>query len=32
MDMKKQNASSTADREIIVSRIFDAPRELVWEA
>ncbi len=32
MDMKKQNASSTADREIIVTRVFDAPRELVWEA
>jgi len=23
---------STADREIVISRIFDAPRELVWEA
>ncbi len=32
MDMEKQSASSTADREIIVSRIFDAPRDLVWEA
>jgi len=24
-------AESTADREIILSRVFDAPRELVWE-
>ncbi len=32
MDMAKQGASSTADREIVVSRVFDAPRELVWEA
>lgn len=22
----------TADREIVISRVFDAPRELVWEA
>lgn len=32
MDMATQGTSSTADREIVVSRIFDAPRELVWEA
>lgn len=32
MDMAKQNTASTADREIVVSRVFDAPRELVWEA
>lgn len=32
MDMAKQNTTSTADREIVVSRVFDAPRELVWEA
>ena len=25
-------ATSTADREIIITRTFDAPRELVWEA
>jgi uncharacterized protein YndB with AHSA1/START domain len=27
-----QNASSTADREIILSRIINAPRQLVWQA
>ncbi len=32
MDMAKQAATTTADREIVVSRVFDAPRELVWEA
>jgi uncharacterized protein YndB with AHSA1/START domain len=26
------DASSTADREIVMTREFDAPRELVWEA
>ena len=26
------DATGTADREIVVSRVFDAPRELVWEA
>jgi uncharacterized protein YndB with AHSA1/START domain len=25
-------APSTADREIVLSRVFDAPRELVWDA
>jgi len=25
-------AADTADREIVISRVFDAPRELVWEA
>jgi uncharacterized protein YndB with AHSA1/START domain len=25
------NASNIADREIVISREFDAPRELVWE-
>ncbi len=25
-------AESTADREIVISRVFDAPRELVWKA
>ena len=24
-------AASTADREIVISRVFDAPRELVWK-
>src|SRR5215471_614497 len=24
--------ASTADREIVITRVFDAPRELVWEA
>ena len=23
---------NTTDREIVISRVFDAPRELVWEA
>jgi uncharacterized protein YndB with AHSA1/START domain len=33
MDAKTNNvATSTADREIVITRIFDAPRELVWEA
>ena len=33
MDARTNNAaSSTADREIIITRTFDAPRELVWEA
>jgi len=27
-----ENAASTADREIVLTRDFDAPRELVWEA
>ncbi len=30
MDMEQ--ASATAEREIVVERVFDAPRELVWEA
>jgi uncharacterized protein YndB with AHSA1/START domain len=32
MDAQTRNASSTADREIIIERVFDAPRDLVWEA
>lgn len=32
MDMAKRNLSDTTDREIVVSRVFDAPRELVWAA
>ncbi len=30
--MNMPNAADTSDREIILSREFDAPRELVWEA
>lgn len=30
--MTTQNESPTADREIVATRIFDAPRELVWTA
>jgi uncharacterized protein YndB with AHSA1/START domain len=29
--LEKQR-TNTADREIVISRVFDAPRELVWEA
>jgi uncharacterized protein YndB with AHSA1/START domain len=29
---KNNPVTETADREIVISRIFDAPRELVWEA
>jgi uncharacterized protein YndB with AHSA1/START domain len=25
-------ADNTADREVVITRVFDAPRELVWEA
>lgn len=32
MDARTQSASSTIDREIVIERVFDAPRELVWEA
>ncbi len=31
MTKKKAEATSTADREISTTRIFDAPRELVWK-
>jgi len=31
-DAATETASSTADREIVLSREFDAPRELVWQA
>lgn len=32
MDAKTKKAeTSTADREIVITRVFDAPRELVWE-
>ena len=26
------NTSNSSDRDIVISRLFDAPRELVWEA
>ena len=29
---RSAGAASSADREIVISRVFDAPRELVWEA
>lgn len=33
MDARKDNpAVADTDREIVISRVFDAPRELVWEA
>lgn len=33
MDARKNDpATEGADREIVISRVFDAPRELVWEA
>ena len=31
MDAKTQNENDIADREIVIERVFDAPRELVWE-
>lgn len=30
--MSTKNNPATADREIVISRVFDAPRELVWQA
>src|SRR6185312_10531333 len=32
MSAKNTAPSSTSDREIIISRVVDAPRELVWQA
>ncbi|HXJ00555.1 MAG TPA: SRPBCC family protein [Micropepsaceae bacterium] len=32
MAERNEAAASTADREIVATRIFDAPRELVWKA
>lgn len=32
MTARKDNRVSTADREISATRVFDAPRELVWRA
>ena len=29
---KISSAAATADREIVITRVFDAPRELIWEA
>ena len=30
--MSSTTEGNTADREIVISRVVDAPRELVWEA
>lgn len=33
MDTRRNSdTANTADREIVITRTFDAPRELVWEA
>jgi len=32
VEKRKKPADDTSDREIIISRVFDAPRELVWKA
>ncbi|MGH7997728.1 MAG: SRPBCC domain-containing protein [Opitutaceae bacterium] len=32
MSLKTESAADTADREIVIARVFDAPRELVWQA
>src|ERR1700744_1656266 len=32
MTAAKNNSENTSDREIIITRTFDAPRELVWRA
>jgi len=32
MDVRKNDLTNTADREIVITRTFDAPRELVWKA
>ncbi|ADE12550.1 SRPBCC family protein [Sideroxydans lithotrophicus] len=32
MDAQAKSLNSTADREIVIERVFDAPRTLVWEA
>ncbi len=29
---KNKPATNTTDREIIISRVFDAPREMIWDA
>ena len=30
--VKNRPAATTADREIVITRTFEAPRELVWDA
>jgi uncharacterized protein YndB with AHSA1/START domain len=32
MTTKNNSTTGTADREIVITRVFDAPRELVWQA
>lgn len=32
MKKRTHDATSTGDREVVVARVFDAPRELVWKA
>jgi uncharacterized protein YndB with AHSA1/START domain len=32
MNLRKQKEAETTDREIVISRAYDAPREMVWEA
>ena len=32
MDERTRNETTTADREIVISRVLDAPRELVFQA
>jgi|CZKC01.1.fsa_nt_gi uncharacterized protein YndB with AHSA1/START domain len=32
MNEKKKDPASTADRKIVITRVFDAPRELVFAA
>ena len=32
MTTKNNEPESTTDREIVITRVFDAPRELVWDA
>jgi uncharacterized protein YndB with AHSA1/START domain len=32
MQQKNDNANAMADREIVITKVLDAPRELVFEA
>jgi uncharacterized protein YndB with AHSA1/START domain len=32
MDAKAARSENLADREIVITRVFDAPRELIWNA
>ncbi len=32
MSAKSSDAAKSSDREILITRVFDAPRELVWKA